>query len=83
MIYIEWMDSMVSTSGWAFNEDIRTDSMLTCKTVGFVFYEDSEQILLCGDYLNDPARKESQNNRRITIPKRCITYMQDITLRIT
>jgi hypothetical protein len=69
---VEWLDALAQGE-WheAKREDLR------CKTVGFVVFEDEEQIELAGTIT------EGMCNNSITIPKKMITKKKEIKLETT
>ena len=66
---MEWLDALAQGE-WheAKREDLR------CKTVGFVVFEDDEQIELAGTIT------EGMCNNSITIPKKMLTKRKEIKL---
>ena len=66
---MEWLDALAQGE-WheAKREDLR------CKTVGFVVFEDEEQIELAGTIT------EGMCNNSITIPKKMLTKRKEIKL---
>jgi len=64
---IEWLDALAQGE---WHESKRED--LRCKTVGFVVFEDDEQIELAGTIT------EGMCNNSITIPKKMITKRKEI-----
>jgi hypothetical protein len=66
---VEWLDALAQGE-WheAKREDLR------CKTVGYVVFEDDEQIELAGTIT------EGMCNNSITIPKKMITKRKEIKL---
>lgn len=69
LILIEWLDALAQGE---WHEAKRED--LICKTVGFVVYEDAEQIELAGTITH------SMCNNSITLPKRMILKRKEIKL---
>jgi hypothetical protein len=69
LVLVEWLDALAQGE-WheAKREDLR------CKTVGFVVFEDEEQIELAGTIT------EGMCNNSITIPKKMITKKKEIKL---
>ena len=69
LVLVEWLDALAQGE-WheAKHEDLR------CKTVGFVVYEDDEQIELAGTITDGMC------NNSITIPKRMLTKRKEIKL---
>ena len=72
LVYIEWLDALAQGE-WheAKREDLR------CKTVGFVVYEDDEQVELAGTITDGMC------NNSITIPKKMLTKRKEIKLETT
>lgn len=66
---VEWLDALAQGE-WheAKREDLR------CKTVGFVVYEDDEQLELAGTITDGMC------NNSITIPKKMLTKRKEIKL---
>jgi hypothetical protein len=66
---VEWLDALAQGE-WheAKREDLR------CKSVGFVVYEDDEQIELAGTITDGMC------NNSITIPKKMLTKKKEIKL---
>lgn len=62
LVLVEWLDALAQGE---WHEPKRED--LLCKTVGFVVYEDDQQIELAGTITDGMC------NNSITIPKRMIT----------
>jgi hypothetical protein len=69
LVLVEWLDALAQGE-WheAKHEDLR------CKTVGFVVFENDEQIELAGTIT------EGMCNNSITIPKRMITKRKEVKL---
>jgi hypothetical protein len=66
---VEWLDALAQGE-WheAKREDLR------CKSVGFIVYEDDEQIELAGTITDGMC------NNSITIPKKMLTKKKEIKL---
>ena len=69
LVFIEWLDALAQGE---WHEAKRED--LHCKTVGFVVYEDDQQIELAGTIT------EGMCNNSITIPKQMIVKRKAIPL---
>lgn len=69
LVLVEWLDALAQGE-WheAKREDLR------CRTVGFVVYEDDEQIELAGTITDGMC------NNSITIPKRMLTKRKEVKL---
>ena len=69
LVLVEWLDALAQGE-WheAKREDLR------CKTVGFVVFEDDEQIELAGTIT------EGMCNNSITIPKKMLTKRKEVKL---
>jgi hypothetical protein len=69
LVIVEWLDALAQGE-WheAKREDLR------CKTIGFVVYEDDEQIELAGTITDGMC------NNSITIPKKMLTKRKEIKL---
>ena len=69
LVMVEWLDALAQGE-WheAKREDLR------CKTVGFVVYEDDEQLELAGTITDGMC------NNSITIPKKMLTKRKEIKL---
>lgn len=69
LVLVEWLDALAQGE-WheAKHEDLR------CKTVGFVVFENDEQIELAGTITDGMC------NNSITIPKRMITKRKEVKL---
>jgi hypothetical protein len=69
LVLVEWLDALAQGE-WheAKREDLR------CKSIGFVVFEDDEQIELAGTIT------EGMCNNSITIPKRMITKRKEVKL---
>ncbi len=72
LILIEWLDALAQGE---WHESKRED--LACKTVGFVVYEDDEQIELAGTITHGMC------NNSITLPKRMILKRKEIKIETT
>ena len=72
LVLIEWLDALAQGE---WHEPKRED--LHCKTVGFVVYEDEQQIELAGTVT------EGMCNNSITIPKQMIVKRKVIKLDTT
>ena len=72
LVLVEWLDALAQGE---WHEAKRED--LQCKTVGFVVYEDEQQIELAGTIT------EGMCNNSITIPKQMIVKRKAITLEDT
>ena len=72
LVLVEWLDALAQGE-WheAKREDLR------CKTVGFVVYEDDEQIELAGTITDGMC------NNSITIPKKMLTKRKVIKIEAT
>ncbi len=69
LILIEWLDALAQGE---WHEAKKED--LICKTIGFVVYEDEEQIELAGTITHGMC------NNSITLPKRMILKRKEIKL---
>ena len=69
LILVEWLDALAQGE---WHEGKRED--LKCKTVGFVVFEDDEQIELAGTITAGMC------NNSITIPKKMLTKVKEIKL---
>ena len=72
LVLVEWLDALAQGE---WHESKRED--LQCKTVGFVVFEDEQQIELAGTIT------EGMCNNSITIPKQMIVKRKAITLEDT
>ena len=72
LVLVEWLDALAQGE---WHEAKRED--LQCKTVGFVVFEDEQQIELAGTIT------EGMCNNSITIPKQMIVKRKAITLEDT
>ena len=72
LILIEWLDALAQGE---WHESKRED--LACKSIGFVVYEDAEQIELAGTITHGMC------NNSITLPKRMILKRKEIKLETT
>jgi hypothetical protein len=72
LVVVEWLDALAQGE-WheAKREDLR------CKTVGFVVFEDDEQIELAGTITDGMC------NNSITIPKKMLTKRKEVKLETT
>ena len=69
LIYIEWLDALAQGE---WHEAKRED--LKCRSVGFVVYEDDEQIEIAGTITDGMC------NNSITLPKRMILKRKEIKI---
>lgn len=69
LFLIEWLDALAQGE---WHESKRED--LLCKTIGFVVFEDDEQIELAGTITHGMC------NNSITLPKRMILKRKEIKL---
>jgi hypothetical protein len=69
LVLVEWLDALAQGE---WHEGKRED--LRCKTVGFVVFEDDEQIELAGTITVGMC------NNSITIPKKMLTKKKEIKL---
>ena len=69
LVLVEWLDALAQGE-WheAKREDLR------CKTVGFIVFEDDEQIELAGTITDGMC------NNSITIPKKMLTKRKEVKL---
>ena len=69
LVLVEWLDALAQGE-WheAKREDLR------CKSIGFVVYEDDEQLELAGTITDGMC------NNSITIPKKMLTKRKEIKL---
>lgn len=72
LVLVEWLDALAQGE---WHEPKREE--LLCKTVGFVVYEDDQQIELAGTITDGMC------NNSITIPKQMITKRKVIKLETT
>ena len=72
LVLVEWLDALAQGE---WHEPKRED--LHCKTVGFVVYEDDQQIELAGTITDGMC------NNSITIPKQMIVKRKVIKLETT
>ena len=72
LVLVEWLDALAQGE---WHEAKRED--LKCKTIGFVVFEDDEQIELAGTIT------EGMCNNSITIPKKMITKRKEVKLDTT
>ena len=72
LVYIEWLDALAQGE---WHEAKRED--LHCRTVGFVVYEDDEQIEIAGTVTDGMC------NNSITLPKRMILKRKEIKVETT
>ena len=72
LVVVEWLDAMAQGE---WHEAKRED--LICKSIGFVVFEDDEQIELAGTITDGMC------NNSITIPKRMITKRKEVKLETT
>ena len=72
LVLVEWLDALAQGE---WHEPKRED--LQCKTVGFVVYEDDQQIELAGTITDGMC------NNSITIPKQMIVKRKVIKLETT
>ena len=72
LVVVEWLDALAQGE-WheAKREDLR------CRSIGFVVYEDDEQIELAGTITDGMC------NNSITIPKKMITKKKEIKVETT
>lgn len=69
LVLIEWLDALAQGE---WHEAKRED--LACKTIGFIVFEDDEQIELAGTITHGMC------NNSITLPKRMILKRKEIKL---
>jgi hypothetical protein len=74
--YIEWVDSFGCSSGWSEVRPIET--LLTCKTVGFVVSENDYIISLANSIAEETNETKEQANGIMTIPKVSITNRREL-----
>jgi hypothetical protein len=72
IVVVEWLDAMAQGE---WHEAKRED--LICKSIGFIVFEDDEQIELAGTITDGMC------NNSITIPKRMITKRKEVKLETT
>lgn len=72
LVLIEWLDALAQGE---WHEAKRED--LACKSVGYVVYEDDEQIELAGTITHGMC------NNSITLPKRMILKRKEIKVETT
>jgi len=68
---IEWVDASASV-GWMSDEDVAADSsqhVQLCVSVGFLVYEDKNQIILGGTTGANESSGHLESNNRIAVPK--------------
>jgi hypothetical protein len=69
VVHVEWLDALAQGE---WHEAKRED--LHCRTIGFLVYEDDEQIELAGTVTDGMC------NNSITIPKRMIIKRKEVKL---
>lgn len=70
--HVQWIDS-TTQQGWEGIErtaDLVVDS---CASIGFVFKEDEDQLILIQSYTNRPKPDQNLINAAVVIPKFAIT----------
>lgn len=72
LIYIEWLDALAQGE---WHEAKKED--LHCKTIGFLVYEDEQQIELAGTITDGMC------NNSITLPKQMILKRKEVKLETT
>ena len=72
LVLIEWLDALAQGE---WHEPKKED--LVCKTIGFIVFEDDEQIELAGTITHGMC------NNSITLPKRMILKRKEIKLEAT
>lgn len=77
MIYIEWLDSMLGSSGWQDLSDFSTD-IPTMKSVGFLIYETDSLVALAGSISYETPHSCYQGTGIITIPKCSIMHRKEL-----
>lgn len=72
LFYIEWLDALAQGE---WHEPKKED--LHCKTIGFIVYEDEQQIELAGTITDGMC------NNSITLPKQMILKRKEVKLETT
>lgn len=78
-VYIEWVDSYGCTPSWMDLNGYEA-SLPTMKTIGWVIYENDNLVSICGNISEETEYTLFQGNGIMTIPKRCIISIKEITV---
>jgi len=66
IVRITWIDAC-SEVGWTALSDIKTNSIITCQTVGWLISEDRKQVVVTTTFAEN-----DQCTDPMCIPKKCI-----------
>lgn len=81
MVYIEWIDSYFPfPQGWQDLEDVEEEieeHTFICKSIGFLYTENSEYILI----LQNLDGEDERASGILKIPKKAVTKMEDLIIK--
>lgn len=75
VVIVEWLDSVTSTHNWVLEKDLEFEDIEPVKiiTCGIIVKNTEKYIVVAQNYGCNP----SQFNNTMTIPKGCITNIQN------
>lgn len=81
LVMVEWVDSFGCTSNWGeLVEDCQPEPIV-CKSVGWLFRETSECMVIVPHVADVPGDSPKQGCGDMTIPVRCIRQTHDLAIR--
>jgi len=74
-VRITWLDTCIIHGRVALTDSIKEDESLVIESYGCVIKENDYEIVLVGDLYHYPFQEDDQVDRRLVIPKGCITHI--------
>ncbi len=75
MIWVKWVDAN-EMQGWAGIEEVKLDVLPVVDSIGFLFSDDEEKIILVSSHSNFDAYIG-----RLAIPKGCVKSIRELRVK--